>query len=134
MSRPELPQQATLPQTILVAEDEVLIRYAICDYLRDCGYHVIEAGSGAEAISVLKSKDITVDLVFSDVQMPGTVDGFGLARWVRENRPAIRIILTSGVVKTAEYASELCAIGPIESKPYHFQSLVDRIRRLLADN
>jgi len=123
-----------MPQTILVAEDEVLIRYAICDYLRDCGYHVIEAGSGTEAISVLESNEIAVDLVFSDVQMPGSVDGFGLARWIREYRPAIRIILTSGVVKTAQLASELCEIGPIESKPYRFQSLVDRIRRLLADN
>jgi len=123
-----------MPQTILVAEDEVLIRYAICDYLRDCGYHVIEAGSGTEAISVLESNEIAVDLVFSDVQMPGSVDGFGLARWIREHRPAIRIILTSGVVKTAQLARELCEIGPIESKPYRFQSLVDRIRRLLADN
>jgi CheY-like chemotaxis protein len=60
--------------TVLVVEDEVLIRMATADYLRVCGYRVVEAGSGDEAVAVLKT-DIRVDVVFTDVSMPGTLNG-----------------------------------------------------------
>ncbi len=72
--------------TLLLVEDEVLIRLTVADYLRDCGYHVIEASNAQEALSVLTS-DIDIDIVFSDVQMPGTIDGFGLARWGARSPP-----------------------------------------------
>src|SRR5262249_60223603 len=70
---------------ILFVEDEVLIRMAVADYLRDCGYRVIEAGNADEAIKVLCSNE-SVDVVCSDVQMPGSMDGFGLAQWIRRER------------------------------------------------
>lgn len=122
------------PKAILVVDDEVLIRFVIADYLRDCGYHVLEAASGDEALELLSSKSVTIDLVFSDVQMPGQTDGFGLARWIRDNRPGIRIVLTSGIARTADLAEDLCSIGPIEAKPYDAKSLAGRIRTLLARN
>lgn len=116
--------------TILVVEDDIFIRLDIADYLRECGYRVIEAGSAPEAIEVLQSS-LPIDLVFSDIQMPGDVDGFGLARWVRQHQPGLKVILTSGYVKAAEKAGELCDDGPIP-KPYDHQLVVERIRQNLG--
>jgi DNA-binding response OmpR family regulator len=116
----------------LVVEDEVLIRLVIADYLRECGYRVHEAASADEAIVVLESRDVSVDIVFSDVIMPGRMDGFGLARWVRANRPQIDIVLTSGIDRSAEVAGMLCRGGPLLEKPYEPQKVVDRIKQLLA--
>jgi CheY-like chemotaxis protein len=120
------------PQTILVVEDEILVRMVIADYLRDCGYHVIEAGTATEALVVLQSSQ-TVDIVFSDVQMPGEMDGFGLSRWVRQNRPGLRVLLTSGNARAVQTAGDLCAEGPVEVKPYHPQAIHNRIQRLLQE-
>lgn len=120
------------PRCILVVDDEVLIRFAIADYLRDCGYHVLEAANAAEALELLESQLDLVDLVFSDVQMPGAMDGFGLARWVRANRPWLPVILTSGNARTAELSEDLCEIGPLEAKPYDANSMAQRMASLLA--
>ena len=119
-------------KTILVVEDEVLIRHAIAEYLRDCGYRVHEATHAAEAVAVLESPEVSVDIVFSDVVMPGEMDGFGLARWVRANRPGVEVILTSTVDRPAEVAGMLCEAGPLMKKPYEPQSVVERIKQLLA--
>jgi len=97
--------------TILVVEDEVLIRLAVSDYLRDCGYRVVETGSGDEAVTILTKTDVRIDVVFTDVSMPGGLNGFGLAQWVRRERPDVRVILASGVTRTAEEARDLCAHG-----------------------
>lgn len=121
------------PQTILVVEDEVLVRMVIADYLRDCGYRVIEAGNVQDALTVLQSSE-PVHIVFSDVQMPGEMDGFGLARWVRQNQPRVKVLLTSGNAKAAQTATDLCEDGPLEAKPYQPQTVLDRIKRLLAEN
>ena len=126
--KPESPP----PQTILVVEDEVLIRLVIADYLRECGYRVHEAASADEAIAVLESRDVSVDIVFSDVIMPGSMDGFGLARWVRAHRPQVDVVLTSGIDRSAEVAGMLCQGGPLLEKPYEPQNVVDRIKQLMA--
>ena len=120
------------PQTILVVEDEVLVRLVIAEYLRECGYKVHEAAHAAEALAVLQSPEVSIDVVFSDVMMPGEVDGFGLARWVRSHRPDIQVILTSGIDRSAEVAGMLCEAGPLLDKPYEPQGVVDRIKQLLA--
>jgi CheY-like chemotaxis protein len=122
---------ASAVHTILIVEDEVLIRFDVADYLRACGYQVIEAVHATEALAVLQSGR-RVDLVFSDVQLPGSMDGFGLARWVRAHRPNIKVILTSGVIRSTEIARELCDEGPLEQKPYDPQQLLNRIRASLA--
>lgn len=119
------------PQTILLVEDEVLIRMVIADYLRHCGYKVIEAVSGDEAIVLLQQKDIEIDLVFSDIEMPGSVDGFALSQWIKQNRPDLDVVLTGTAPKAAETASELCEAGPLP-KPYEPEMALDRIRRMLA--
>lgn len=124
-------EPAAQPETILIVEDEVLIRLELADYLRECGYQVLEAVNADEALDVLRC-DRKIDLVFSDVHMPGSMDGFGLARWIRANRTGIEVILTSGVDRSTAVASELCEEGPLEAKPYHPQLLLERIRAALA--
>ena len=123
---------ASVQPVILVVEDEVLVRLAIADYLRDCGYRVLEAASGDEAVSVLASADLAVDVVFSDVQMPGTRDGFALAHWVRKNRPGVRVVLTSGWAGAAAKAGELCHDGPMVTKPYDHAAVLRWIREMLG--
>ena len=118
-------------QTILVVEDQILIRLNIANYLRECGFHVIEAADAAEAIAVFEA-NTKVDLVFSDIQMPGELDGFGLARWVRQHHSGVQVVLTSGYVKAAEEAGDLCEDGPVLKKPYDHPLLLDRIRRMLG--
>ncbi|NBJ11047.1 response regulator [Microvirga arsenatis] len=120
------------PLTILVVEDEVLIRFVIADYLRECGYRVHEAVNAEEAIAILESPEVAVDIVFSDVEMPGSMDGFALARWVRAHKSGIQVILTSGVERSADIAATLCEAGPLLKKPYPSQDVVDRIRQLAA--
>jgi CheY-like chemotaxis protein len=132
-----VPQRRTPPDTnpddlpgILFVEDDIIVRMATAQYLRDCGYRVIEANGADEAIEVLKT-DTPIDVVFTDVQMPGSLDGFGLAQWVRRERPGLRVIITSGVARTADQAGDLCADGPLLAKPYAPEDLERRIRILL---
>ena len=83
------PQLDSPFHTVLVVEDEVLIRVVIADYLRECGYRVYEAVNASEALAMLQAPEVSVDIVFSDVEMPGDMDGLGLARWVRANKPSV---------------------------------------------
>jgi CheY-like chemotaxis protein len=119
------------PPVILVVEDDVLVRTVVAAYLRECGFDVIEATSADEAIRVLQA-EVRVDIVFSDVNMPGRMDGFGLAQWVRRERPWLKVILTSGAARTAKEAGDLCEHGPILAKPYDHAELERHIRSLLA--
>jgi CheY-like chemotaxis protein len=119
------------PPTILVVEDEILVRTVIAAYLRDCGFDVVEAGNAEEAVRVLEAS-IRVDIVFSDVNMPGSLDGFGLVQWLRRERPGLKIILTSGAAQAVKDASDLCAHVPILAKPYDYAELARQLRALLT--
>ena len=83
--------------TILVVEDDVLTRMAVSDELRDHGYVVIEAATADEAIHVLQAPT-RVDLLLTDMRMPGAMDGCGLARHVRSVLPFVKIVMVSGQV------------------------------------
>jgi CheY-like chemotaxis protein len=122
-----------LPATVLVVEDEILIRWVIAEHLRECGYRVIEAGNGDEAIDVLRRTALAIDVVFSDVRMPGSIDGFALAQWVRRQRPGIKVVLTSGLAKAVDAAQALCIDVSVVVKPYSPTDLEQQIRRLLAE-
>jgi len=86
--------QAVKPR-IMIVEDEVLIRAYLSEELRDAGFSVIEAAHADEALSYLKAGE-KVDLVFSDIHMPGTFNGLELARQLRDLYPSLPVILTSG--------------------------------------
>jgi CheY-like chemotaxis protein len=124
-------QEVDRPATVLVVDDDVLVRTLVSDYLLDWGLRTIEASCAAEAIAVLSS-DLVVDVVFSDIEMPGGLNGFGLARWVRERRPELKVVLTSGNPNKASEARDLCLGENFIGKPYPMDDLADRIARLLA--
>jgi CheY-like chemotaxis protein len=115
--------------TILVAEDDILIRNPLAEYLRDAGYLIVEAANAEEAIALFASK-IPIDVVFSDMQMPGPMDGLGLARWIRRHHPGVRIAVTSGAGPEAGAADVAEAFLV---KPYHVAEVAARIGRLLAE-
>jgi CheY-like chemotaxis protein len=115
--------------TILVVEDEVLQRYPVAEFLRNAGYRVLEASNADDARAIFKSGE-PIEVVFSDVSMPGTMNGFGLAQWVRKEYPDVHILLTSGDdMKSAPgYGS---VDGPVIRKPFLFETVIQHIRRLL---
>ena len=92
----------------------------------------IEAAHADEALLVLRQSERPIDVVFTDIEMPGPMDGFGLARWVRANQLDIEVILAGSVNRAVEAASDLCDQQDHVPKPYDPQTVHDRIRRLLA--
>jgi DNA-binding NtrC family response regulator len=110
--------------TLLVVEDEILVRLPVADYLRDSGYRVIEASNASEAQAVLQAGE-PVELVFSDINMPG-MDGVALAKWVRREYPGVPVILTSGV-STADYRDAFFL-----PKPYSYETLIVHLKKLLG--
>ena len=111
----------------------MLTRELVSEYLGECGYRVFEAADADEAREVLDS-GATIDLVFSDVRMPGQMDGIALARWMRQHRPGILVILASGYVDPAQRAAALC--DGFLDKPYgttevhqHIAALIQSGRR-----
>jgi CheY-like chemotaxis protein len=113
---------------VLVVEDEVLIRSAIAEYLRISGNLIVETANAAEAISVFAA-GVTIDVVFSDVQMPGPMDGLSLARWIYHHHPGIHVVLTSGNADSAR-ATEVAEL--FVPKPYRAAEVATHIRSLLA--
>lgn len=109
-----------------------MICLVVADYLRDHGFLVIEAMDDDEAMALLQARDVVVDLVFSDVHMPGDLDGFDLARWVCAAFPGLPVILASGAARTSDLIGELCAFAPIETKPYCMGSVAKRMELVLA--
>ena len=121
-------------ETILLVEDETLIRIGVAEYLRECGYRVREANNAPEAMDILTSR-LPVDLVITDVYMPtrSGMDGLGLARWIRSRHPDIEVLLTSGVVRPIDIPPDMRPISPILVKPYTRRYLLDRIKDALAN-
>jgi CheY-like chemotaxis protein len=116
---------------VLVVEDEALIRSVISDCLRQCGFSVHEAGNAFEAIGILQDDAAAVDLVFSDIKMPGDMDGLGLAQWIRTNRPGLPVTLTSGDASKSVAARVLCEHESFFQKPYDEVKVAAHIRSLV---
>jgi DNA-binding NtrC family response regulator len=117
---------------VLVVEDEVLIRMAAADHLRHCGFKVAEAGSAAEAQEFILS-GLKVNLVFSDITMPGALDGIGLAQWLAVHAPDVPVVLTSGVTSSLDAAQQACTnLHALMPKPYDYDGVVTHIRAALA--
>jgi CheY-like chemotaxis protein len=113
------PNQEDSPQkrVVLIVEDDFLTRCTAAVYLRHRGYRVIEAENAREALSVFSSGS-HVDFMFSDINMPGAMDGIGLANWVAQHHPAVGILLTSGRSRPTPYA--------FITKPYNLDE-VERV-------
>lgn len=107
----------------------MLIRMVIAEHLRDCGYRVIEGVAAQDVWAVLESGR-KLDIVLADVKLAGDVDGFSLARRIRQTRSDIDVILTSGIAGVAQESHDLCEEGPIK-KPYEAKDVEARIRNLV---
>jgi CheY-like chemotaxis protein len=116
---------------ILLVEASALTRMAVASYLRDCGYQVAETDGAAEAKRLLQA-GAAPQVAFIDLDIKDEIDGFSLAQWIRAERPDVKVLLTSGVRRTAETAGDLCEHGPHLAKPYDHRDLESQIRRLLA--
>lgn len=117
-----------LAESVMVVEPDVLVRMTVADYLRECGYRVVEAITGEEALSILGA-GVKVDTILSAVKLQGAVDGFALAQRIREHFAGVEVILTTGIAMTAKKAGELCDQGP-RKRPYHPDLIVDRLKLL----
>jgi two-component system, response regulator PdtaR len=115
---------------ILIVEDEALVRLSAVGMLEDAGFRMIEAVNSEQALELLAA-DSDVQLLFTDVNMPGTIDGLALARQVRDRWPHIGIMVASGK-KTPE-PEELPAGSRFEQKPYNADTVVRHARELTSD-
>jgi CheY-like chemotaxis protein len=112
---------------VLIVEDDFLLRMDAADMIKAAGFEVIEAGNADQAIEVLEARpDITV--VFTDIQMPGSMDGLKLARAVRGRWPPIKIIATSGRLHVDDV--DLPEGGRFLPKPYSHAQVTRVLREL----
>ena len=114
---------------VLLVEDELLLRMDAVEMIRSAGFEVVEAANADDAIEILEfRRDITV--VFTDIQMPGSMDGLKLARAIRGRWPPIKIVATSGLVDVGE--KDLPEGGRFLSKPYSPNELADLLHELIG--
>jgi two-component system, response regulator PdtaR len=109
--------------TVLVVEDEVMMRTKLVEELQDAGYLVVEASDGTEAVEILTHRT-DVRIVISDVRMPGPIDGVELCRRIRSGYPGIKIVLSSGEANAADSAVH----DGFFVKPYRVAWIIRHIR------
>jgi two-component system, response regulator PdtaR len=115
--------------TVLVVEDEILIRLMVADALRAQGINVIEASNGDEALRVLQSS-VPVELLLTDIRMPSALDGLALAQAARATRPGLKLIVASSQPAGHEVAGLADAFF---AKPFDLKGVVQRVKSLLAE-
>ncbi len=121
----------TVPENrpqVLVVEDEALLLFSLADDLRSLGFDVLEASNADDAIAILNANP-RIDLLFTDIDMPGSMDGLRLAHVVRERWPPVRIVITSGKSRPADTLLPLG--GSFMPKPYSVNSVAATLRALM---
>jgi two-component system, response regulator PdtaR len=116
------------PKVILVVEDEIFIRMGLADDLIQAGFRVLQASDADEALRILRTSE-PVDLLLTDVWMPGAMDGVQLAAVARSMRPQLKIAILSGHVLTPPPEANV-----LFGKPYVTDRLIDSIQKLLGDD
>jgi len=133
MTHPGSPANAPRTPTILVVDDEDIVRALVTRALREAGYRVVQAQHGAAALALLESRCETIDLVISDLVMPG-VGGREVARWVTARAPALPVLFISGYPRTYLEAHDLYdAAIPLLRKPFLPSRLLEAVQELLPD-
>lgn len=115
-------------KTILIVDDEALIRIELVDYFEDEGYKVYEAEGADQAIAILE-RHKSIRIVLTDVQMPGTMDGLRLARYVRDRFPPTILIVTSGAARLTD--ADLPDDSFFVPKPFDTRQIMRKIEQLL---
>jgi len=120
-------------ETILVAEDDEGVRATVVELLSELGYQVLKAGDAASALSIIDS-GIHIDLLFTDVVMPGALRSPDLARKARERQPGMAVLFTSGYTENAiVHGGRLDAGVDLLGKPYTREALARKVRHVLAN-
>lgn len=116
-------------EVVLVVEDEPLLRMMAMDLVEDAGFEVVEAANADEAVRILEAR-ADIRIVFTDIDMPGSMDGMKLALSVRDRWPPIEIIIVSGHVRIAD--RDLPARSVFFSKPYDTQKVTAMLHQMAA--
>lgn len=116
-------------KTVIVAEDEPLVRMLAADMLADSGFEVVEAAHAGEVLAALEHHEGRVAALFTDVHMPGGCDGMELARLVYAQWPRVAVLVTSGLHRPAK--DDLPPGGVFVSKPYELERIVGHLRALI---
>jgi CheY-like chemotaxis protein len=122
-------ENSVVPAVVLVVEDEMLLRMRAVDMVEDAGYTSVEAVDADQAVAILESRS-DIALLFTDIQMPGSMDGLGLARSVHERWPPIKIIMVSGQLKLASI--DIPADSRFFGKPLEAGEMIAEMRSMIG--
>ena len=125
-----MPDCAKIPPIVLIVEDDFMLRMRAVDIVEDAGYTPVEAVDADEAFAIIQSRSSDIALLFTDIQMPGSMSGLQLALAVHERWPAIKIILASGQLKLTK--SEIPENSRFFGKPLDSVEMVAEIREMLG--
>src|ERR1700737_1549771 len=120
---------SSIPAVVLVVEDEMLLRMRAVDMVEDAGYTSVEAVDADAAFAILESRS-DIALLFTDIQMPGSMDGLGLARSVHDRWPPIKIILVSGQLKLANI--DIPAGSRFFGKPLEARVMIAQMQSMIG--
>jgi CheY-like chemotaxis protein len=114
---------------VLIVEDDLLLRMLAVEVVEEAGFIALEAADADEAVALLESR-LDISVLFTDVNMPGSMDGLKLAHAVRDRWPPIKILLVSGHVRLqpSELPSNSCFVG----KPYRAAAMVEQLRSIVS--
>jgi two-component system, response regulator PdtaR len=114
---------------VLIVEDDLLLRMLAVEVVEEAGFIALEAADADEAVALLESR-LDISVLFTDVNMPGSMDGLKLAHSVRDRWPPIKILLVSGHVRLqpSELPSNSCFVG----KPYRAAAMVEQLRSIVS--
>ena len=122
-------ENSVVPAVVLVVEDEMLLRMRAVDMVEDAGYIPVEAADADQAVAILESRS-DIALMFTDIQMPGSMDGLGLAHSVHERWPPIKIIMVSGQLKLAN--TDIPTDSRFFEKPFEAGEMIAEMQNMIG--
>jgi CheY-like chemotaxis protein len=122
-------ENSVVPAVVLVVEDEMLLRMRAVDMVEDAGYIPVEAADADQAVAILESRS-DIALMFTDIQMPGSMDGLGLAHSVHERWPPIKIIMVSGKLKLAN--TDIPTDSRFFEKPFEAGEMIAEMQSMIG--
>jgi CheY-like chemotaxis protein len=117
---------------VLLVEDELLVRMAAADDLQDAGFHVLEAANADVALAVLETCSDNVQVLLTDIDMPGSMNGLDLAESVQQRWPHILLLISSAYHKP--HPEQIPDEGRFVPKPYSSEDVVQHIRELVTNH
>ena len=119
-----------IPTVVIIVEDEPMVRMAAVGAFEDAGFEVLESKNAEAALLIIASQGERIHALFTDVEMPGTMDGLGLANQIHQDWPLISVVVASGQVTPTE--GQMPKNSRFFKKPYQLSSVIDHIRECAA--